>query len=64
MAFSIISDTAQFIDGIENGDLKTLAVYVIPLGACLVAAICAAGSFGGLTYAVHFTLFFALAIAF
>ncbi|MFK8402490.1 hypothetical protein M2D07_028555 [Pseudomonas sp. BGr12] len=64
VAFSIISDTAQFIDGIENGDLKTLAVYVIPLGACLVAAICAAGSFGGLTYAVHFTLFFALAIAF
>lgn len=64
VAFSVISDTAHFIDGIENGSLKTLAVYLIPLGACLVAAICAAGSFGGLTYAFHFALFFALAIAF
>ncbi|QJP10713.1 hypothetical protein [Pseudomonas multiresinivorans] len=64
VAFSVIANTAQFIDGIENGDLKTLAVYLIPLGACLAAAMCAAGSFGGFTYAVHFALFFALAIAF
>lgn len=64
VAFSVISDTTQFIDGIENGDLQRLAFYLIPLGACLVAAICAAGSFGGLTYAIHFALFFALGIAF
>jgi hypothetical protein len=64
LAFSVIADTSGFIDGIENGALKTLVFYLIPLGACLVAAICAAGSFGGFTYAIHFSLFFALAIAF
>lgn len=63
VAFWTVSDTAGYIDSIENGTLKMLAFYMIPLGACLVAAICAGGSFGGLTYAIHFALFFALAIA-
>lgn len=64
VAFSVSADTAPFLNRIEDGDLKVLAFYLIPLGACLVAAICAAGCFGGFVYALHFSLFFALAIAF
>lgn len=64
VAILVIADTAQLIGRIEDGNLKVLALYLIPLGACLVAAISASGCFGGLAYAIHFSLFFALVIAF
>lgn len=64
MAFTLISDTKHFIDSLNGDHWKILAIYLIPLGACLTAAICAMGSFGGLRYAAHFSLLFALIIAF
>lgn len=64
MAFSVIADVKPFIDSLDGNDLKLLALYLIPLGACLVAAVSALGCFGGLSYAVHFSLFFAFIIAF
>lgn len=64
MAFTLIADTKNFIDDLNGDHLKILAIYLIPLGACLTAAICAMGSFGGLRYAAHFSLLFALIIAF
>lgn len=64
IAFSVVADTSKFIDGLGDSNLKILAFYLIPLGACLVAAICAIGCFAGFVYALHFSLFFALVIAF
>lgn len=64
VAFTVIADTAKFIDGLDGKYLKIAVFYLIPLGACLLAAISALGSFGGFNYALHFSLFFALAIAF
>ncbi|MEG7359829.1 hypothetical protein [Pseudomonas citronellolis] len=64
MAFSVISDVKPFIDGLDGNGLKLLALYLIPLGACLVAAVSALGNFGGLGYAIHFSMIFALFIAF
>lgn len=64
VAFTVIADTAKFIDGLDGNFLKFAAFYLIPMGACLLAAISAMGSFGGFNYALHFSTFFALAIAF
>lgn len=64
VSFSVIADTAKFIDSLDGNALKIAAFYLIPLGACLLAAVSAMGSFGGLNYALHFSLFFALLIAF
>jgi len=64
MAFLLVVDTQSFIEHLDSKHLKILALYLIPLGGCLFAAISAMGCFGGLKYAIHFSLLFALLIAF
>ncbi|MCY1293531.1 hypothetical protein D9M70_427950 [compost metagenome] len=64
MAFTLIKDAAALIDRLQVEELKLLTLYLIPLGACILAAVCSTGSFGGLKFAAPISLFFALIIAF
>ncbi|WCD78888.1 hypothetical protein [Pseudomonas sp. TUM22785] len=64
LAFSLLADTKDFINGLDGDFLKLLAIYLIPLGCCIVAAVCSITSIGGLKFTAPFSLFFALIIAF
>lgn len=64
LAFSLVIDTLDLIGKLDGEALQILAIFLIPLMCCVVAAFCSALSIAGIKYTAPFSLFFALLIAF
>lgn len=63
LAMSLMVDSMGFINKLDGDALKLLAICLIPLACCFVAAVTSAMSIGGAKYAAPFALFFALLIS-
>lgn len=64
LTFSVLTDAKSIISSIQAEHLQTAALYLIPLGISLLAAICSMAAYGGMSYSLHFSFFFALVISF
>ncbi|MCU9950983.1 hypothetical protein [Pseudomonas sp. PDM13] len=62
LALSLIVDTQDLINKLDGDVLKVLAICLIPLACCFIAAVTSAMSIGSIKYAAPFSLFFALLI--
>lgn len=64
--FSILTirEASARIDQIDNEALKITVIYGVPLLISLIAGFCALGFVAGWSFALHFSTFFALLIAF